>query len=444
MTDDSATGREIDRLMKLHPAGYDLSLKRITGLLEKLGNPQDHLPPVIHVGGTNGKGSTCAFARAVLEGAGASVHVHTSPHLVSWRERFRIGKPGTGILVNDEELAETLAEVGKANDGEAITVFEITTAAAFLLFSRHPADAVILEVGMGGRFDATNVITEPAASVITPIGLDHEAWLGDRLELIASEKAGIIKRECPVVVGWQENDAVRAVLEETALRLDAPVVVYGQDFWAYEENGRMVYQDGDVLFDLELPALVGRFQFANAATAIAAVRMAGFDIGHRAADTAMENVVWPGRMQRLTEGALVKRAPKGSDIWLDGGHNPAAAAVIAEEIAGRGEGDDRPLFMICGMLNTKDQTGYFRAFQGLARHVYCVPVPGADNGEPPEVLAARASEAGLSAEPVNSVANALKLLKATWGPDDLPPRILIGGSLYLAGSVLAENGTVPA
>ena len=444
MTDDSATGREIARLMQLHPAGYDLSLERITRLLERLGNPHENLPPVIHVAGTNGKGSTCAFARAVLEAAGATVHVHTSPHLVSWRERFRLGREGGGVLVGDDELAAALARVGEVNGGEQITVFEITTAAAFLLFAKHPADAVILETGLGGRFDATNVITDPAVSVITPIALDHEAWLGDRVELIASEKAGIIKRECPVVIGWQEHDAARAVLEETALRLDAPCLVYSQDFWAYEENGRMVYQDGDVLFDIARPALPGRYQFANAAAAIAAVRMAGFDIGHRAADQGMENVVWPARMQRLSEGLLVQLAPQGSDIWLDGGHNPSAGSAVAEEIAGRGENDDRPLFMIAGMLSTKDQTGWFRAFEGLAKHVYTVPVPGADNSEPPDVLAARAREAGLSAEPVSSVASALNLLRSTWGEDDLPPRILIGGSLYLAGAVLAENGTVPA
>ncbi|MAW88570.1 MAG: bifunctional folylpolyglutamate synthase/dihydrofolate synthase [Phyllobacteriaceae bacterium] len=435
---------EIERLSALHPQGYNLSLDRVRALLEKLGNPQDRLPPVIHVAGTNGKGSVIAFARAMLEAAGASVHVHTSPHLVRWHERFRIGKPGGGELVDDAVLAEALRRVGEANGDEPATVFELTTAAAFLLFSGHPADACILEVGMGGRFDATNVVREPAVSVITPISLDHEAWLGDKVELIAAEKAGIIKPECPVVIGFQENDMARAVLEETALRLECDYVAYGQDFWAYEENGRLVYQDNDVLFDLTLPAMPGRFQLANAATAIAAVRMAGFDIGHRAADTAMEAAEWPARLQRLHSGDLVELAPEGAEIWLDGGHNPSGALVIAEELAGRGERDDRPLFLIAGMLKTKNHAGYFRAYQGLARHCYCVPVPGSDDGESPDVLAARAREGGLSAEPVSSVSNALKLMRETWSEDDLPPRILICGSLYLAGSVLDENGTPPS
>lgn len=436
-----AADREIESLMALHPKGFDLSLDRISRLLERLGNPQDQLPPVIHIAGTNGKGSCAAFSRALLEAAGYRVHVHTSPHLVNWHERYRLAADGGGRLVDDKVFAEAIARVARANQGQKITVFEILTAVTFLLFSEHPADAVILEVGLGGRFDATNVIAEPAVSVIMPVSLDHEAYLGDRVELIAAEKAGIIKRGCPVVIGAQESETAQQVLIETAERLDCPAFVYGQDFLAYEENGRMVYQDEDGLMDLPPPRLPGRHQFANAAAAIAAVKAAGFEISHRAAEKAMANVAWPGRMQKLPQGRLSELAPKGADIWLDGGHNPGAGVVVAEALAEQEEKNPRPLFLISGMINTKDQSGYFRAFKGLVRHVYTVPVSLSDAGVPNDELATRAIEAGLSAEPVSSVANALMLLRDTW--DGPPPRILIGGSLYLAGAVLAENGTPP-
>ncbi|MBR2691565.1 MAG: bifunctional folylpolyglutamate synthase/dihydrofolate synthase [Aquamicrobium sp.] len=435
--------RQIEHLMTLHPKGFDLSLDRVSRLLERLGNPQDKLPPVIHIAGTNGKGSCAAFSRALLEAAGYRVHVHTSPHLVNWHERYRLGAEGGGRLVEDKVFADAIARVAEANAGETITVFEILTAVGFLLFAEHPADAAIMEVGLGGRFDATNVIKRPAVSVIMPVSLDHEAYLGDRVELIAAEKAGIIKRGCPVVVGAQEFEAAQLVLIETAERLRAPLSVYGQDFLAFGENGRMVYQDGDGLMDLSPPRLPGRHQFANAAAAIAAIKAAGFEIGERDADQAMTSVSWPGRMQRLTQGRLVDLAPRGAEIWLDGGHNPGAGTVIAEALAEQEEKTPRPLFLISGMINTKDQTGYFRAFKGLARHVYTVPVSMSDSGVPNDELAARAAEAELSSEPVSSVANALMLLRDTWDEKEVPPRILIGGSLYLAGAVLAENGTPP-
>jgi dihydrofolate synthase / folylpolyglutamate synthase len=439
----TAAERAIDRLMALHPKGFDLSLERISRLLLRLGNPHEKLPPVIHIAGTNGKGSAAAFSRALLEASGRSVHVHTSPHLVRWHERYRMGGPGGGAFVEDAVLADAVERVAAANRGETITVFEILTAVMFVLFSEHPADAAIVEVGLGGRFDATNVIPRPAVSLIMPISLDHEAYLGDRVELIAAEKAGIIKAGRPVVVGQQEWDAARDVLVETAERLQSPLEVYGQDFIGVEENGRMVYQDGGGLMDLPLPRLVGRHQIANAAAAIAAVKAAGFTITDRAAETAMTNVSWPGRMQRLLEGRLVELAPEGAEIWVDGGHNPGAGAAIAEALAEAEERRPRPLILITGMINTKDQTGYFRAFEGMARHAYTVPVNNSDAGVPNDELAARAMAAGLSAEPVNSVANALQLLRETWdGP--IAPRILISGSLYLAGEVLAENGTPPS
>ena len=443
MTTLSSAEREIERLMALHPKGFDLSLDRIRRLLARLGDPQNRMPPVLHIAGTNGKGSAAAFSRALLEAGGHTVHVHTSPHLVRWHERYRLGAPGGGKLVDDPVLTDAILRVAEANRGETITVFEILTAVMFVLFSEHPAELAIVEVGLGGRFDATNVIARPVVSLIMPISLDHEAYLGDRVELIAAEKAGIIKPGVPVVLGAQEYDTVRDVIADTAERLEAPLIVYGEDYLAYEENGRLIYQDDGGLMDITPPRLPGRHQFANAAAAIAAVRAAGFGVDHRTADTAMQRVEWPGRMQRLTEGTLVAEAPDGAEIWVDGGHNPGAGLVIAEALAEQEERFARPLFLIIGMLNTKDQAGYFHAFHGMARHVFTVPVNESDAGVDNAELSAIANQAGLSAEPVSSVANALRLLRDNWDASEPPPRILIGGSLYLVGEVLAENGTPP-
>jgi dihydrofolate synthase/folylpolyglutamate synthase len=435
--------REIEHLMTLHPKGFDLSLDRVSRLLDKLGNPQDHMPPAIHIAGTNGKGSCAAFTRAILEAQGLLVHTHTSPHLVNWHERYRIAADGGSRLVDDATLAEAIARVAKANDGQQITVFEILSAVGFLLFSEHPADVVVMEVGLGGRFDATNVIARPAASVIMPVSMDHEAYLGDRVELIAAEKAGIIKQGCPVVIGSQPHEAALEVLADTAARLGCPTHIYGQDFFAFAEHGRMVYQDQDGLMDLSLPRMTGRHQLANASAAIAAVKAAGFDPRENAIDRAMTTASWPGRMQKLPHGKLMELAPAGAEIWVDGGHNPGAGIVISEALAELEQKDPRPLFMIAGMINTKDQSGYFHAFNGLVKHVYTVPVEFSDASVGNDELAVRASAAGLSAEPVSSVANALMLLRDNWQETDVPPRILIGGSLYLVGAVLAENGTPP-
>jgi dihydrofolate synthase/folylpolyglutamate synthase len=440
---ESAAHAAIARLLTLHPKGFDLSLDRIRRLLERLGNPQDRLPPVIHVAGTNGKGSAVAFSRALLESAGYKVHVHTSPHLVRWHERFRMAAEKGGRFVADDLLADAIGRVAAANRGETITVFEILTAVMFVLFSEHPADAAIVEVGLGGRFDATNVIKNPAVSIVMPVSLDHQAYLGDRVELIAAEKGGIIKPGRPVVVGQQESDTARDVIIETAERLGSPLSVYGQDFVAFEENGRLVHQDETGLLDLPLPRLPGRHQYANASAAIAAVKAAGFRIGHAAAEKAMETVDWPGRLQRLVSGRLVDLAPAGAELWVDGGHNPGAGTVIAEALAAQEERLPRPLFLISGMINTKDQSGYFSAFNGIARRVFTVPVNMSDASVPNTELAARAAEAGLSAEPIHSIEDALLLLGQTWNADEPPPRILISGSLYLAGEALALNGTPP-
>jgi dihydrofolate synthase/folylpolyglutamate synthase len=440
----SEAGQEIDKLLALHPKGFDLSLDRITRLLDVLGNPQDKLPPVIHVAGTNGKGSVTAFSRAILEAAGLTVHVHTSPHLVNWHERYRIGKKGErGALVSDAVLADAVRRVGDANAGQKITVFEILTAVTFVLFAEHPADVVIIEVGLGGRFDATNVIKTPAVSVIMPISLDHQAYLGDRVELIAAEKAGIMKRGCPVVIGHQEEDTARDVLVSIAGRLKCPLSVYGQDFMAHEEFGRLVYQDEFGLADLPLPRLPGRHQYANAAAAIRAVKAAGFDISDAVIDRGLVTVEWPGRLQRLTEGTLARLAPAGSEIWVDGGHNPGAGQVIAETMANLEERDPRPLFLIIGMINTKDPIGYFQAFKGLAEQVFTIPIRGSDAGIDAVVLADDAASAGFEAGAMSTVAEALAAIAAMFNDDPVAPRILIGGSLYLVGEVLADNGTPP-
>jgi dihydrofolate synthase/folylpolyglutamate synthase len=440
----SEAAQEIDKLMGLHPKGYDLSLDRITRLLDILGNPQNKLPPVIHVAGTNGKGSVTAFCRALLEAGGYSVHVHTSPHLVNWHERYRIGiEGGRGELVDDAVFAEVLRRIADANGGEKITVFEILTAATFILFAEHPADAAVIEVGLGGRFDATNVISDPAVSVIMPISLDHQPYLGDRVELIAAEKAGIMKAGRPVVIGHQDYDAALDVLISTAERLRCPTAVFGQDFSAHEEYGRLVYQDEFGLGDLPLPRLPGRHQYANAAAAIRAVKAAGFTVTEAMMEKAMISVEWPGRLQRLTEGELLSHAPEGAEIWVDGGHNPGAGEVIAEAMASFEERQPRPLFLIIGMINTKDPVGYFKAFTGLAEKVYCVPIRGSEAMIDPVILANSAYDAGLVAEPMSTVRQALDEIRELAVPNMPAPRILIGGSLYLVGDVLADNGTPP-
>jgi dihydrofolate synthase/folylpolyglutamate synthase len=445
MTDPivSQAEAEIEKLMGLHPKGYDLSLDRIRRLLEVLGNPHLKLPPVIHVAGTNGKGSATAFCRALLEAQGLSVHVHTSPHLVRWHERYRIGvKGGHGQIVEDAMFADALRRVAEANGGKPITVFEILTAVTFILFSEQPADVVVLEVGLGGRFDATNVVEKPAVCIVQPISLDHQAYLGDRVELIAAEKAGIMKRGVPVVIGHQEFDGAKDVLISTAERLGCPLAVFAQDFLAYEEFGRLVYQDEFGLMDLPLPRLPGRHQIGNAATAIRAVKAAGYTVTEEIAEKAMLSVEWPGRLQRLTEGRLVERAPQGAEIWLDGGHNPGAGEVIAEAMAAMEERQARPLHLVIGMINTKDPIGFFRAFVDIAHNVYTVPILGSDVGLDPVALAQSAAEAGLKALPMGSLGQALDAIRER-SEGGIPPRIMIGGSLYLAGNVLAENGTIP-
>jgi dihydrofolate synthase/folylpolyglutamate synthase len=429
--------RILTRLLSLHPKKIDLVLGRIERLLAQLGHPERSLPPVIHVAGTNGKGSTCAFARAMLEAQGLKVHVYTSPHLVEFRERVRLA----GQLVSEDELSATLEECERVNDNAPITFFEITTAAAFLAFSRHKADALVLEVGLGGKYDATNVIAKPRMTVITPIGLDHAEFLGEELAGIAAEKAGIVKPHVPLIVGAQD-DIPRDVILRRADALSAPAYVFGQDFFAHREHGRMVYQDTDGLLDLPLPKLVGRYQIDNAATAIAALRRAGGGWGRDAAiEKGLRAVEWPARLQRLTKGPLIDLAPKDAEVWLDGGHNPHGAAAVASAIADLEERGERSLYLICGMLRTKDAMGFLQPFRGLARHVATVEIPGEEMSLGAGELYDRARSAGLDAAPAEDIEDAM-LQIAAWArvhPKEPPPRILICGSLYLAGEVLRDN-----
>ena len=431
----------LEQFRGLYPREIDLSLDRMRVLLAKLGHPELKLPPVFHIAGTNGKGSTTAFLRAMLEAAGKSVHVYTSPHLVRFHERMRIGAPGGGHFVAEDDLIEALLEVERVNADTPIPQFEITTAAAFKLFADHPADYLLLEVGLGGRYDATNVVADPLVSAITPISMDHEKFFGDTIEKIASEKAGIVKRDRPVVVAPQREPVIE-VIEAEAARLGAPVFLANRDWVAHSEHGRLVYQDVDGLLDLPAPRLVGRHQFTNAGMAVAVLRQAGLAIPTAAIEAGLTNVEWPARMQRLTAGRLVARTRADAEIWLDGGHNPGAGQVIAEAMADLEERVARPLFMVCGMLNTKDPVGFFQPFAGLARRVYTVPVPSSAAGRDPAELAAVARAAGIEAEPVADVEEALDRISAETGMP-MPPRILICGSLYLAGTVLDANGTPP-
>jgi dihydrofolate synthase/folylpolyglutamate synthase len=428
------------RLLALHPKLIDLSLDRIQRLLAALGHPEQKLPPVIHVAGTNGKGSTVAFMRAILEAAGKRVHVYTSPHLVRFNERFRIGDAGGGKLIGDDELNNILVECERCNAGQPITVFEITTAAGLLAFSRHPADVLLLEVGLGGRFDATNVIARPLASVITPLSLDHAEYLGNTLASIATEKAGIIKEGAVAVIAPQPQEAL-SVIEAVAARKRAPLKVAGEPWVVSEERGRLVYQDEDGLLDLPAPRLAGRHQFVNAGAAIATLRAAGFRLPAAAYEAGLVKADWPARMQRIAQGKLPPLAPAGSEIWLDGGHNPDGGRAVSAAIADLEERVPRPLVVIVGMLATKDHESFLRNFAGLTAHLFAVPIANQEKSLGPEEIAAAARRVGMAAETKASVEDALAAVGAlALSP---PPRILITGSLYLAGEVLASNGTLP-
>ena len=423
------------RLLALHPKRIDLSLDRMWRILGALGHPERNLPPVIHVAGTNGKGSTVAFMRAILEAAGKRVHVYTSPNLVRINERYRLA----GTLVSDEALAAALAECERANGDAPITVFEIETAASFLLFSRTPADVLLLEVGLGGRLDATNVVDKPLVSVITPVSIDHIEFLGDTLEKIAAEKAAIMKRGVPAIIGRQ-GEGPLSVINKYAEEVRAPLHVLGQEWMVGEERGRLVYQDDKGLMDLPAPRLFGRHQFDNAGAAIAALRVSGLDIPPRAYEEGLQKVEWPARMQRLTAGKLLPLAPAGAELWLDGGHNIDGGRAAAAVLADLEERVPRPLVMIVGMLATKDSEGFLRNFSGLARKLIAIPIHQ-EKTLPASGVAFTANHVGFPS--VVAVIVFVELAKVCTLNLAAPPRILITGSLYLAGEILEANGTPP-
>lgn len=412
-------------MMTLHPKVIDLTMDRVERLLAALGHPERRLPPVIHIAGTNGKGSTQAMIRAGLEAEGALVHAYTSPHLARFHERIRLA----GELISEEMLTALLDECVAANGPDEITFFEITTCAAFLAFARVPADYSLLEVGLGGRLDATNVVEKPALTIITPVSIDHQQYLGETLPEIAGEKAGIIKRGVPVIVGPQD-EAGLAVIEARAARLGAPVLAYGQHWHVWEERGRLIFQDENGLLDLPLPNLPGPFQVQNAGAALAALRALGK--GEAACEAAVTRAYWPARMQRLRVGPLVASAPT-VELWLDGGHNPAGGAAVAATLARMPE---RETHLICGMLNTKDVRGYMAPLAPYVTRLHAVSIPGEANTLPAEVTADAARSAGMAAVTAASVAEALATIAAA-NPE---ARVLICGSLYLAGGVLRENG----
>ncbi|MGV8998572.1 MAG: bifunctional folylpolyglutamate synthase/dihydrofolate synthase [Parvibaculaceae bacterium] len=427
----------LERLTKLHPKLIDLSLERILRLLDALGAPHRALPPTFHIAGTNGKGSVSAYLRAMLEAGGYGTHTYTSPHLVRFHERIRLAAHPASADIDEAYLSELLDECERINAGEAITFFEITTCVAMLAFARKKADALILEVGMGGRFDTTNVIDKPLVTIITPVDLDHQAFLGNTIGAIAGEKAGILKPGVPGVIGLQKDEA-RDVIEARARAIGAPLLIQGQDFSTHEEQGHLVYQDEYGLLDLPLPKLLGQHQIENCGMAICALRQAGgLPLETSAIEYGLRHVSWPARMQRLTRGPLIDRLPPHAELWLDGGHNPQAGRAIALLMADLASQRSAPLYLITGMKETKDASGFFAPFAGLAAHVETIAIPDDPACLSPDVLAQSAKSAGLDVTTAASLDEAFARTLARAGTSI--PRILICGSLYLAGHVLKDN-----
>lgn len=440
--------RSVDQVLAelkaLHPRLIDLSLGRIERLLARMGAPHLRLPPTLIVAGTNGKGSVTAYLKAILEAAGRRVHVYTSPHLVRFNERIALAEAdGRARPIPEPMLVELLERVGRINAGEDITFFEITTAAAFQAFAEHPADAVILEVGLGGRLDATNVVPRPALGIITPVSIDHTDKLGATLPLIAREKAGILKAGVPAVIARQE-DAAMEVIRTQAAQARAPLIVWGEDYDCFEQAGRLVYQDGVRLLDLPMPALLGQHQVANAGVAVAAaLQLPALRIPERAIERGLVEVQWPARMQRVSNGPLTRLlASPSSELWLDGGHNVAGAAAVAQSLGELEERAPKPLAIVLGMMGQKDAKGFLEHFRGLARRIVTVPIAGAhERPFDPAELSLLAASLGFDSVPAPSLDAALVLAQAG---TSAPLRILICGSLYLAGQVLAQQAGVTA
>lgn len=436
VSDHPAVQRQLDRLATLSPGADILGLERISALLKRLGNPERRLPPVLHVAGTNGKGSTCAFLRAAIEAAGLAAHVYTSPHLVRFNERIRLA----GQLIDDAALAALLAEALDAASGMEISFFEATTAAAFLAFSRTPADACIVEVGLGGRLDATNVVPAPAACGIAQLGLDHQQFLGDRIEGVAAEKAGIAKKGVPLLTQlYPERLAARVA--ETAAAAGAAWLPRGDRWDAAVVRDRLHYRDEAGRLELPLPRLHGAHQAMNAALAVAMLRhQRAVPVAEPALRAAMGWADWPARLQLLAPGPLATLLPQGSELWLDGGHNPAAARAIADFFRARVP-SDRPFHIVLGLLANKDCAGVLKPFGNRAATLHAVPVPGHAH-HPPADLAAAARGSGLAGMVASDVEAALGWI-ARHADRARPPIVLVMGSLYLAGEVLRANGQAP-
>lgn len=414
----------LERMMSLHPKVMDLTLDRVWRLLDALDNPQNKVPPVIHIAGTNGKGSTQAMIRAGLEAGGKKVHAYTSPHLARFHERIRVA----GELISEEYLTEVLDECYEANGGQQITYFEITTVAAILAFSRIKADYTLLEVGLGGRLDATNIFDDPLLTIITPVSFDHPQFLGNTVAEIAGEKAGILKRLRPAIITAQTEDAMD-VIEARGDALGCSMMVQGQHWQVSEERGRLIYQDERGLLDLPPPALMGAHQFQNAGTAITALRHLGFD--EAACEAVCTDVSWPARMQRLENGPVTEMAP-GAEFWLDGGHNAACAETLAETLTRLPK---RETHLICGLMNTKDVAGYMAPLVPHVASLHAVSIPGEINTLPGADTAKAASAAGIDAIEADDFQAAIMAIKS----HNPSARILICGSLYLAGHILREN-----
>ena len=415
----------LDRLLSLHPKIIDLTLDRVTRLLKKLNNPEDKISQVVHIAGTNGKGSTQAFLRAAIESSGESAHVYTSPHLTRFHERIRVA----GSLISENVLADILNECELANNGKPITYFEITTCAAFLIFSRIKADYTLLEVGLGGRLDATNILKKPKLTIITPISMDHVQFLGSTIEQIANEKAGIMKEGITCIVGHQSKDAID-VIKKRAIELKSKLKIYGEHWQVYAKSDKLIFKDAMGFLELPLPKLIGQHQIENAGTAIAAMRE--LSIPDEACKESMKNVYWPARMQRLESGPLVKMANE-SEIWLDGGHNQAAGIAISNALEQLPKG--RTNILICGMLKTKDLKAFLNPLINSAKFLYGIRIQGEENSNSAETIVNQAREIGFSAFKTQKVSDAiLQIIKAH--PNS---RIIICGSLFLAGKILQDN-----
>jgi dihydrofolate synthase/folylpolyglutamate synthase len=427
----------LERLKALHPQSIDLSLGRIERLLAALGHPERRLPPVVHVAGTNGKGSVIAFLRAMAEAVGKRVHVYTSPHLVNFHERIVLAGPNGAAPITEAMLVDCLARAEAGNAGELITLFEITTAAAFLAFADVPADLLLLETGLGGRLDATNVVAKPLVTAITPVSIDHVSFLGSTLAAIAGEKAGILKPGVPCVVGRQETEALN-VIEARAEGVGAPLHVFGRDYDVFEQHRRLIFQTASRLIDLPLPRLNGRHQMDNAGTALATASVAlGDELTVTAIEQGLTHAEWPARLERLGEGALYDYVGAGTEIWLDGGHNAAGGQAIANSLAEFEERVPRAVHLIWGMMETKDAHAFIAPFKGLVERVYTVPIPEEENAFSAEDLAEIAASEGFDVTPASGVPHALMQSQAALGRAG---RVLICGSLYLAGHVLKLQG----